>query len=112
MTRRQAAEPEGEGLETGLGFGSPPPGKRPLKYDWPAIAAKCKRRPGKWLLVFEQDKATYYSAIGQGNITALRPSSGFEIRSANTRRNATPRVLDLWVRYVPEKDTTTKEGTK
>lgn len=109
MTRRATrVQPVEEEVQTGVGFGIPPEPKR-LKYDWVKIAKRCKRRPGDWLLVFEQDKETYATAIRQGGIAALTKDKGFELRTANNRQSARPRVCDLWVRYVPENDTTTKE---
>jgi hypothetical protein len=75
-----------------------------LKYDWVKIAARCKRRPGEWVSVFKQDKQTYVTTLHQSGIAALRREKGFEFRSANNRIKQYPRVCDLWVRYVPEKD--------
>lgn len=91
--------------ETGVGFKSPPEG-RVRKYDWEAIAKRCRRKPGEWYLVFKQDKQTYATTIRNRNLKALRPEHGFEIRTANNNIKVTPRVCDLYVRYVPENDTT------
>jgi hypothetical protein len=104
MTRRAPRAVVDQPSE-GVAFGTPPP-KRQRKYDWAAIAKKCKRRPGQWFLVFEQDKTTYSATIRQGGIAALKPELGFEMRTANNKTNVKPRVQDLWVRYVPENDTT------
>lgn len=96
----KTAEPE-----TGLGFDDPPP-KREPRYDWEAIAKAARRRPGKWYAVFKQDRTTFNTAIKAGKITALRPDRGFETRTANNKIRVSPRLCDLWVRYVPENDTT------
>lgn len=82
-------------------FSDPP--NRPIQYDWAEIAKKLKRRPGKWALIFERDRTSVVNAIRQGNIAAVRPDHGFEVRTANNV--ARPhRVCSLYLRYVPEMD--------
>lgn len=97
-----------EGPSIGQGFGDPPP--RPVQYDWAAIAALLRTQPGEWYCVFKQDRSTVVTALRQDSIAALRSTKGFEVRSANNKPNARPRTCDLWLRYVPSKDT--EKGTK
>jgi hypothetical protein len=100
MTRaRPKAEPR-----TGVGFVDPP--EPPKRYDWEAIAKRCRRQPGKWFLVFEQDRQTLATTLRQDGASALQRRKGFEVRTVNNNINVRPRVCDLYVRYVPELDTT------
>jgi hypothetical protein len=113
MTRQRARARPPADPSQGLGFGEPPTEKQGGKYDWDAIADRLRRKPGVWLCVFKQDRSTYASTIWQGNLRAIRRDLGFEIRTANNTRpkpGEGPRLCDLWLRYVPEKDPT-KEST-
>jgi hypothetical protein len=93
-------------MSDGVGWAEPPPLRGPA-YDWEAIARKCRRQPGRWRKVFEQDRFSLAVAIRQGSIAALRPESGFEVRTANTtswRTGDGPRMCSMWVRYNPDKE--------
>lgn len=104
MTRRKADDPA---PAAGLGFEEPPK-KREPEFDWNAVAARARRRPGQWYLVFRAGNYGYYSTILQDKISALKRHKGFEVRSANAKNpEGGPRTCDLFVRYVPEHDTTT-----
>lgn len=89
-------------LSVGEGWSDPPP--RPQRYDWGAIAARLKRKPGKWYKVFERDRASLVVALRQGSIKAMNPAEGFEFRTSNGTRSETPRTCTLHARYVPEMD--------
>lgn len=94
----------------GLGFGVPPSPTR--RYDWEAIADRCKANPNQWYEVFQQDARSLVVALRQGSISAIRTEGGFEIKQANTKTDAEPPTTDLWLRYVPSNDTTKKKGGK
>lgn len=86
-------------------FGNPPPPRERAPYDWQKIAAKLRKKPGEWALIFEADKTTYASAIRISGIQYLRPADGFEVRTTNNVRPAgEPRICDLWLRYNPDTD--------
>jgi hypothetical protein len=91
------------GASSDVKFGEPPAPSNRAPYDWAAIAEKLRKKPGKWALIFEQDKTSYVVSLRQDGVTALLPSKGFEIRTANNKRTPV-RVCDLWLRYNPEKD--------
>lgn len=80
------------------------PPERSFKYDWASIAKQLRRRPEKWGVVFQHDRASLVTAIRAGNISALKASKGFEITTSNNTRGF-PRMCTLYMRYVPEKDT-------
>ena len=79
------------------------PPERRARYDWEDIAKRLKRKPGKWAKVFDRDRTSLAVALRSGSITALKPDMGFEVRTANSTREA-PRTCTLYMRYVPEKD--------
>ena len=85
-------------------FGEPPAAREPAPYDWDRIAGDLRSRPGEWGEVFKQDKTSYVTAIRLNGIKALRWDKGFEVRTANNRREPAPRICDLWMRYNPEHD--------
>jgi hypothetical protein len=89
---------EGKTIE---GWEDPP--ARQTRYDWEDIAKRLKRRPNKWAKVFDRDRTSLAVALRSGSISALRPDKGYEVRTANGRREA-PRTCTLYMRYVPEKD--------
>jgi hypothetical protein len=95
-------------LKTGVGFKEPPV-KRVPRYDWADTARRCRRRPGKWFLVFEDDLTSLVVAIRAGAIKSLRPEDGFETRTANNTRG-NPRKCDLYVRWVKPVVTTDEEN--
>lgn len=122
MTRRSPRAPD-PGPSVDVDFDSPPLKEGP-RYDWSAIAdrlrAEARTRPGEWGKIFTQDRATYYSALMQGSMSAIGRATterspvkdgslGFEVRAENTLRGGPgePRLCDLWMRYNPAKDTTT-----
>lgn len=73
-------------------------------YDWEAIAAKAKRRPGKWALVDKGHPVplSKVSSIRQGTTRPLSPELGFEITQRNTDKDA--KTCTLYVLYNPDKD--------
>lgn len=79
-------------------FGKQPPDRE--RYDWDAIALQLRQHPGEWALVFEHGKTSIANALRQGSITAIDPSNGFEIRTANNTR-APDRTCTLWLRWNP-----------
>lgn len=80
---------------------TPPPAS--VKYDWNSIAEQLRKRPMDYALIFRQGPVAVVNALRQGNIAALHPDLGFEVRTANNQREA-PRLCDLWVRYNPKKE--------
>lgn len=88
-----------------------PPDK--VRYDWDAIATQLRAKPGEWAKVFENDRTSLATAIRIRGVQALHPDKGFEVRTRNNKKFPTPRTCTLYLRYVPEKDTTTsKKGKK
>jgi hypothetical protein len=91
-----------------------PPNQREQRYDWAAIAADLRKRPGKWAKIFDRDKTTYVSAFYQG-LKDL-PVTEFEVRVSNTDRGITkadaenlglapvPRTCTMYLRYNPNKE--------
>lgn len=82
---------------------SDPPPRRTTSYDWPTVAGQLRMNPMEWLKVFDKDRTSIVVAIRNGGITALAPDKGFEVRTANNKRDK-PRTCSLWVRYNPDKD--------
>lgn len=93
-----------------VGFEEPPP-RRERRYDWDKIATQLRKKPNEWAKVFVGDKSSLVVAIRAGNIKAMRPSRGIEVRTTDNVRpspDSAPgevRRCTLWARYVPEKDT-------
>lgn len=83
---------------------SEPPDDPRTKYDWAGLARLARRVSPKWVLVFEEDRASLVVAINQGGIVALKPEKGFKTKTANNTKE-TPRTCSLWVRYDPDLDT-------
>lgn len=84
-------------------WGEPPP-KR-ASYDWSALAARLRARPGVWLQVFEQDRASLVVTIRAGRIAALKPEKGFSVTTRNNNKtDEFGRRCDLWIVYDPEQD--------
>jgi hypothetical protein len=91
-------------LRSDAPLADPPPLPTP-RYDWQAIAAKARKTPGRWRIVFTQDRQSLRVAIRAGDIAALKPSKGFVTTTRNNRRpEGGPRLCDLYVKYVPELD--------
>lgn len=78
------------------------PAPRPTQYNWEAIAAQLREKPGEWALVFERDRTTVVNAIRQGNVAAVRPADGFEVRTRNNTIH--PRQCSLFMRWNPTKE--------
>jgi len=72
---------------------TPPPER--ARYDWPAITAKLRRRPGKWLLIGEQIPRSVQSAVHRGHIAVLRddPNWDYDIRCRRTNGSR----ADIWM---------------
>lgn len=77
-----------------------PPPARSTAYPWTEIAALLRKNPGKWRKVFDKDRTSLTIAIRNGNIAALRPDDGFELRTSNNVKGP-PRTCSLFMRYVP-----------
>lgn len=60
-----------------------------------------------WGKVFAFDKVSVANAVRQGNVKAVRPDLGFEVRTRNNVR-VPERMCSLYLRYNPDKDTTIK----
>jgi hypothetical protein len=100
-------------IKSGIKFEDPPAEHRG-RYDWAAIAADLRSRPGEWALIFERDKTTYANAFQLG-LKDL-PRDEFEARTSNTVPAVTkaeadelgieprPRLCSLWLRYNPKKE--------
>lgn len=98
-------------MKSSVKFTDNPPPKREQRYDWDAIAAKLRRQPGKWALIFENDLTSLATSFRLGGFKALPPDE-FEIRTSNGTRGVThaearargvepePRRCDLYMRYV------------
>jgi hypothetical protein len=71
-------------------------------YDWSAIARRLMHSPGRWGLVFENDKVSIVTAIKAGHIAALKPWLGFECSTRNNYKDGSIRYCDLFMRYRPE----------
>lgn len=111
MTRRTPRAEVGvsqRNADPGKGFAEPPPTSHG-KYDWAVVEAECRAHPGEWYHVFEQDLKTIATAVRQGSVRRLAKERGFEVLTRNNKTNVTPPVCDLWVRYVPSKDTGAEE---
>lgn len=100
MTKTAAKTAARDPLEriSDITFRDPP---IPVRYDWEKIAAKLKKRPMKWALIFEADRVSKVNAIREGRVPSLHPDLGFDVRTTNNQRTA-PRVCDLYLRYNPE----------
>lgn len=88
-----------------------PPPVREQRYDWEAIAEELRAAPKTWHKIFERDSTGFFTSIQRGEIAALRPSLGFEARSANNTRGRPrsdpagfePRTCTLYLRWVKPK---------
>lgn len=112
MTRarsRTAApvDPRGPSAE-GIAFGPLPSSGGRGKYNWEAIAEKCKAQPGEWYCVFEQDRRSIAVAVSTQSVSHVTEARGFESTTRNNNKKAEPPVCDLWIRYVRAKDTTVR----
>lgn len=86
----------------------PPPAQRG-RYDWAAIAAQLRAKPGEWAKVFDRDLTSVVNAIRIGGIKDLplnKGEGGFEVTTTNNRREDPDfdgvRTCTLFLRYVPE----------
>lgn len=93
-------------MSTGVAWEEPPP--EPDRPDWEAIAAKLRARPGEWLKVFEDGRASLATAIAIGHIAALRREDGFSMKTSNNTREA-PRTCTLYLRWDPPKRSRRKD---
>lgn len=103
-------DPRGPSAE-GVAFG-PLPSSGRGKYNWEAIAERCKAQPEEWLLVYEQDRRSIAVAVRQQSVTKMTEAAGFEVTTRNNKTDVEPNVCDLWVRYVPAKDQSRKRRTR
>lgn len=94
MSKAQQTEPS-----IGVEWRDPPPR---TKYDWAKIAQRLRRRPHKWLLIFEQDFTHKVNAINAGKVPDVHPDLGFQTRTVNNKRTS-PRTCDLYMLFNPDR---------
>lgn len=91
------------GTDPDIRYEDPPP--LPNRYDWSKFATAAKRRPGKWVKVFDEDRHSLVGSIHQGNNATLHPDKGFVVTTRNNKRDENGRrVCSFWLKYDPEKD--------
>lgn len=95
-------------------FEDPPkPRKRNGRYDWVTIGAKLRKKPGEWAKIADRDRASIAMAIKQSSISTFLPAHGYEVKTANNEKPpGKPQTCSLYVRYVPEQDTTLKPAAR
>lgn len=95
--------------KTSLKWEEPPEGRREF---WQRIVEELRAKPGEWALVWEEGPASTVSAVNQGAITVVRRDHGFETKTTNNTSAASglPRTCTLFMRYVPENDTTLEDS--
>jgi hypothetical protein len=71
--------------------------------DWAEIAERLRANPGRWLLIFEGQRASLATALYLDHISAVRRADGFEVRTANNTRDY-PRTCDTYMRYNPQRE--------
>lgn len=98
MTRRRPS-PEPSVIDK-VEWEDPAPPKQ--AYDWTKIAATLRANPMAWALIFEQDRTSLVNAIRQGNVSAIRPRDGFEVRTRNNQREP-HRTCSLYMRFNPDR---------
>ncbi len=78
-----------------------PPGQRPRwgQYDWEAITAKLRKKPGEWMLVDDQARLGLQSAITRKRMVALR-SDEWDYLVSTSNTNMTDRTSELWMSAV------------
>lgn len=82
---------------------SPPEDPHLYRPDWQAVADTLRANPGRWMKVFEGERASLATAVAIGHITCLRRQDGFIMRTANNTRTY-PRTCDLYMQYNPPKE--------
>lgn len=73
------------------------------RYNWSEIAAKVRRKPGKWAKVFEDDRVSLATSIRGGSVVALLPTKGFVVRTVNNKPGP-PRTCTMYLKYDPARD--------
>jgi hypothetical protein len=116
MTRARAktaapVDPRGPSAE-GVAFGPLPSSGGRGKYNWEAIAARCKAQPDEWLLVYEQDRRSIAVAVRTQHVSKVTEAAGFESTTRNNKTDVDPSVCDLYIRYVRSKDQSIKRTRK
>lgn len=86
-----------------------PPRKQIGKFDWYEVAQMCQANPEEWFFVNNKmGKVPHstYGALLRGKMAAIDPYF-YEIRAANTEWTDKPRgrSCDLYIRYMPNKNT-------
>lgn len=91
-----------------------PPAVDRRDYQWEKVAKRLRSHPNEWYVVQEDLPTSTAGAIPRGKILALHPDRGFEVRTeGNSRPEGGSRMTKLlYARYVPEKDTSRKNGAK
>jgi hypothetical protein len=100
------------GPSAGVAFGPLPSTGGRGKYDWVAIAERCKAQPGEWLLVFEGDRRSIAVAVREQSVTTVTADKGFESTTRNNKAKEVPPVCDLYLRYVPANDQSRKRRSR
>jgi hypothetical protein len=66
--------------------------------DWQALAETLRAHPGRWLMVFEGERASLATAVALQHISCLRKADGFSMRTFKNTREA-PRTCDLYMKW-------------
>lgn len=92
---------------TSVWSSEPPPVQtragRPGKYDWAAIVAELKARPGEWLLIDDAAARGLPSAIMRRKMTALQ-DDGWDWLVTTRNNNAETRTAEVWMSAVPREE--------
>lgn len=74
-------------------------------YDWEAVSRKLRNNPGRWAQLGDEPiPVSVINALRQGNISRMRPTDGFKVRSRKIRNEDGVRVADLYLRYDEPED--------
>lgn len=76
--------------------------KREPAADWPKVAKRVKRHPGKWVLVKEGASMGVAVALRTGKIAAMRDLPGLEITTRNNNRET--KTCDVFVRITGDEN--------
>jgi hypothetical protein len=98
LVRRILSQADKEPTTEWVTWEAPPPPRS--GYDWMEIANQLRSRPGEWAKIFDDGRISIVNAIRQGNVGALNPVLGFEVRTRNNVR-APVRKCSLYMRWNP-----------
>jgi len=105
VTRKRSRGDDDDDRVAEVKWEAPP--EKGTRYDWAAIADQLRAQPMTWAKIFDDDRTSVVNAIRQGNIQAVRPDHGFQVRTANNTRGVV-RKCTLYLRYNPGNDGTRK----